>query len=439
MIRLRYLFALLIGTNLLVAGVLHSWVYNYLDTYIYQQKDILYKRALEDTRATFANAHPDQWNQLSDTLGVDYSTNSMIYTRDSKELPSKVLDYISDTIASKGVVDPYTPDVYYPLGDNHVFVLGPLVLGSFHNYIIEWVTFLSSILGSSFLILFYYFRFDHAGRKIFAELKQMRKNHQDEGRYGSYSFSAIFDLIKRVRDEQQALEQSNQLHIQSQRDLLHGVAHEFRSPMARMQFALEMIAEGDPKERRQMVDKLTDGIEELDDLVKELLSYSRIKHLNNQLQLESVAVNQIIEDSINKVATFYPDIRFEYDNKHDNTIVVDDRLIQRALANILRNAGRFSKTLCQVTVRQSPDRLTINIDDDGDGIPPGKRERIFEPFTRLDPSRSRDSGGTGLGLAIVQSILEQHKGSIVVDDSELGGACFSLSLPISSTESATQQ
>jgi two-component system OmpR family sensor kinase len=429
MIRLPHLFMLLIGVNLLMAGLLHGWVYDALDKYVYEQKELLYKSALDESRETLGKAKPELWNSLSDDIGVKYSTNSMIYTRDSKELPSKVLEYISDTISSNGVVDPFTPDVYYPLGANHVFILGPLVLSSWHQYIIEWATFIASILGASFIIIIYYLLFKQHIQRIFDGLCGMRNKCEVTDLTKGDPLEYIYEMISVVKQEQVQLEKSNKMHIQSQRDLLHGVAHEFRSPMARMQFALEMIADGDLKEQAKMVDKMNHGIEELDDLVKELLSYSRIKHLNNRLKLESVAVNLMIEDSIEKVASFYPNVHFKYDPENKSEVLVDDRLIQRALANLLRNAGRFSKTLCEVTVSHTAEELTINIDDDGHGIPPGKRKRIFEPFTRLDPSRSRDSGGTGLGLAIVQSILEQHKGTIVVDDSELGGACFSLTIP----------
>lgn len=431
MIRLPYLLLLLVGVNLLTAGVLHSWVYDALDNYRYEQNELLLKEALVDSRETLNKANPEQWRPVVDELGVKYTTGSELHTRDSKELPSRVLELVSDSIAVGGLVDPIKPYVYYPLGENHVFSMGPLRLSPWQLYLIEWVTLLAAILGSTFIILFYYGLFQKHERRIYRALNSMRTAdkqlslHNDMG-----TLEHIYELIEQIKTEQKELHESNQMHIQSQRDLLHGVAHEFRSPMARMQFAVEMICQGDDKEREQMVNKLTDGIVELDDLVKELLSYSRIKHLNNQLQYESVALRQIINDSIEKVATFYPDIRFEYKDGLETQVMVDDKLIQRALANILRNAGRFSKTLCQVTVDCKEDKLTIHIEDDGHGIPPGKRERIFEPFTRLDPSRSRDSGGTGLGLAIVQSILEQHKGTVEVDDSDLGGACFSLTLPM---------
>jgi two-component system OmpR family sensor kinase len=434
MIRFPYLLILIVGMNALMAGLLHGWVYDMLDQYVYEEKEQLYTSALANSRQILGSATPEQWNTLSDELGLKYQTNSMIHARDSKGLPAKVLELISDPIAINGLVDPFTPDIYYPLGDRYVFVMGPMILSTWHLYIIEWVTFLGSALASSLILVFYYFIFHKHLWRILGSVRGLRKNTELEPQLKRQSVGArlqtVYDDLKKVSQEHDQLEQSNQSHIQSQRDLLHGVAHEFRSPMARMQFALEMIAGSDPQEQARLIGKLNHGIEELDDLVKELLSYSRIQHLNNKLALESAAVSQMIQESIDKVASFYPDIVFQYEQDGSQQVMVDERLIQRALVNILRNAGRFSKTLCQVTVRQTDEALTINIDDDGDGIPPGKRERIFEPFTRLDPSRSRDSGGTGLGLAIVQSILEQHHGTIKVDDSDLGGACFSLKLPL---------
>jgi two-component system sensor histidine kinase RstB len=433
MIRLPYLLALVLSVNLLMAGLLHGWVYDFLDRYVYQQKELLYKNALIVSRETFKGTGPEQWNVLGDELGVKYDSGSLIHTRDSKDMPPKVLDYISDAIGSKGIVDPQDPYVYYTLGDNHVFVLGPLMLSTWHLYIIEWATFLASVVGCVFIIFFYYGLFIQHVRRIYQRLTKMRHTQDQPTMENSAKLGQIYQLIEHIDSEQQSLEKSNKMHIESQRDLLHGVAHEFRSPLARMQFAVEMLGDGERDDRELMQQKLNSGIEELDDLVRELLSYSRIKHMNNRLELESIGVDQIIAESIEKVASFYPEVRFEYDQQSQTEVMVDDRLIQRALANILRNAGRFSKTLCQVTIRQSEQALTIDIEDDGLGIPPGKRKRIFEPFTRLDPSRSRDSGGTGLGLAIVQSILEQHHGSVSVDDSEtLGGACFSLSIPLSS-------
>ena len=433
--RLSTVVALIIGVNLLVAGVLHGWGYDFLDRYVYQQKELLYKQALEEVRTTFKDADKNDWNTLSDELGVLYRSGSLIHSVDSKDLPAKVLEYVSDTIGKQGIVDPFEPYVYYPLGDSHVFVLGPLSLSGFHLYIIEWVTLLSAMGASLFIVVLYLRQFNRHTNNIYAKLLALL---DDNGLDNKESFEQgkqlspleLYQLIDQIALQHQHQARDNEYHIQSQRDLLHGVAHEFRSPMARMQFAVEMLKDAERYDKEQMFNKLDSGIAELDDLVKELLSYSRIKHLNQRLTLESVSVSRMIEESIEKVASFYPNVDFVCQDSLDVKVNVDERLILRALANILRNAGRFSHKLCQVSIESHDDDVMIVIEDDGVGIPPGKRERIFEPFTRLDASRSRDSGGSGLGLAIVQSIVEQHRGSISVDDSEvLGGASFQLSIP----------
>ena len=110
-------------------------------------------------------------------------------------------------------------------------------------------------------------------------------------------------------------------------------------------------------------------------------------------------------------------------------ILANERLIERAVINVLRNAGRYARSECRVSCDHDRRGFTLIIEDDGPGIPPGKRERVFEPFTRLDPSRSRDSGGSGLGLAIVKSIAELHGGHVNIGESDLGGVKLIMFLP----------
>lgn len=436
MLTLPRLLALIVAINVLIAGILHGWGYDALDRYVYQQKEALYQQALKVSQDTFQDAEPEVWNPLSDELGVRFDTGSIIYTRDSKDVPPKVLDYISDTIGSEGFVDPYEPNVYYPLGENHVFILGPLRLSTWKQYIIEWVTFIASMIGCIGIILYYHSKNTSNLSLIYQRLMQLKSD--DDIKFDTTQALAFYQLIDQIHREQSYLQSSIQQHIRSQRDLLHGVAHEFRTPMSRMQFLLEMLQEAESSERDKLIEKLNVSIDELDDLVKELLSYSRIKHLNHRLELELVEVNQMLEQSIAKVASFYPDTQFKFEHGEPVEVMVEDRLMQRALNNILRNAGRFAKQLCLVGIVVEQQRLKIVIEDDGDGIPPGKRQRIFEPFTRLDPSRSRDSGGMGLGLAIVQSIVEQHHGTVMVDDSErLGGACFCVEIPLGQSSFST--
>ena len=104
-------------------------------------------------------------------------------------------------------------------------------------------------------------------------------------------------------------------------------------------------------------------------------------------------------------------------------------MLRRVLDNLLTNAGRYATNQVRVSCRELDEHIIITVEDDGPGIPPDDRERIFEPFVRLDASRSRHSGGFGLGLSIAQRIAGWHGGSLRADASPLGGAKLYLELP----------
>ena len=222
-----------------------------------------------------------------------------------------------------------------------------------------------------------------------------------------------------------------QQSISNQRDLLHAVAHEFRSPIARLRFAQDMLEECDTEpERQELLAGMDQSIEELDGLVSEVLGYSRIRHGGYRLDYASVDLAAMANTVINKVRILYPAIVFEYQGDTDATLVqVDQRMLERATVNLVRNAARFASSKVEVSSSLDERFFVLRVADDGPGIPPGRRERVFEPFTRLDDSRSRDSGGIGLGLAIVHAISSQHQGQVRLHDSELGGAEFELHWP----------
>ena len=219
--------------------------------------------------------------------------------------------------------------------------------------------------------------------------------------------------------------------ISEQRELLHAVSHECRAPLARVSFALEMLAHSESEtQRRQLLRDMENAVSELDLLVRELLTYARLQHGAQRLELVETNVPELVEDVVDKTKTLYPSIAFRCDQTEvAERVLVDSRLFNRSITNLVRNAACFARSTVTVSVEKSHDRFQIHVDDDGPGVPVEQRERIFEPFTRLDPSRSRDSGGSGLGLAIVRGISERHGGTVKVTDSPIGGARFTLSWP----------
>jgi signal transduction histidine kinase len=107
----------------------------------------------------------------------------------------------------------------------------------------------------------------------------------------------------------------------------------------------------------------------------------------------------------------------------------DRRLLERSVRNLLENAVRHAHRRVELAVRTSASEVVLVVDDDGPGVPPADRERVFERFTRLDEGRARDDGGTGLGLALVRTVAERHGGTASATTNPYGGARLELKLP----------
>ncbi|MCP9955147.1 ATP-binding protein [Actinomadura madurae] len=106
--------------------------------------------------------------------------------------------------------------------------------------------------------------------------------------------------------------------------------------------------------------------------------------------------------------------------------------LSRVVGNLLDNAERYAGTAVRLSLREEAGAAVLRVADDGPGVPPGDRERIFERFVRLDDARSRDDGGAGLGLAIARDLVLAHGGAITVGDAPGGGALFEVRLPVTS-------
>ncbi|VVM94427.1 ATP-binding protein [Pseudomonas fluorescens] len=223
--------------------------------------------------------------------------------------------------------------------------------------------------------------------------------------------------------------------LNQQRDLLNAVSHELRTPLTRLDFGLALALSDDlPTASRERLQSLVAHIRELDELVLELLSYSRLQNPAQLPEQVEVSLDEFIDSILGSVDEELesPEIIIDvllYGQLERFSL--DPRLTARALQNLLRNAMRYCEKRIQVGVQVSAGGCEIWVDDDGIGIPDDERERIFEPFYRLDRSRDRATGGFGLGLAISRRALEAQGGTLTVEASPLGGARFRLWLPAS--------
>jgi len=216
--------------------------------------------------------------------------------------------------------------------------------------------------------------------------------------------------------------------IQSHKELTNAVSHELRTPIARIRFGLEMMRSS-PNERAR--ESYTEGIhkdvDELDELVSELLIYAKFDRETMELQCKEYDIASWLDDLVASLTTLPVKVLRVclLDNK-ERKVFFDARHMGRAVGNLLQNAARYGNGKARLTLEQEGDCILIHVDDNGPGIPEADRERIFEPFTRLEASRSRESGGSGLGLGIVKRVAICHGGTVAVSDSELGGSRFSI-------------
>ncbi|WP_196763603.1 sensor histidine kinase [Pseudoalteromonas luteoviolacea] len=319
-------------------------------------------------------------------------------------------------------VDAQTASIYVMRSNNQVVMIGPVIHHSVLSWFADWFMWLMACLVNGLGIVVLLIAMYRAQLTLRAQLAAVLPADIEKAQSPQAQLTELYGYL--ASSEQQSTEQLN-----LQRDLLHGVAHEFRSPMARIQFALDMLEDAELEAQAELKSTMQNALLGLDELVKELLYYAKLKDGSTAMQFQSVSCKDLIQDAVEQVSSFYPNIEYSI-ICDDSNVIADYNLLRRALINIVRNAGRFAHTQCHISVSNEGEFTRFFIEDDGIGIPPGKRMRIFEPFTRLDPSRSRDSGGCGLGLATANSIAQLHDGDINVTDGlqDLGGACFCLKI-----------
>jgi two-component system OmpR family sensor kinase len=222
--------------------------------------------------------------------------------------------------------------------------------------------------------------------------------------------------------------------LNQQQELLNAVSHELRTPLSRLDFGLALaLSEDIPEASRTRLLDMTRHVRELDELVLELLSYSRLHSVAAQLERVELNLGEFIDSIVGGFAEELEQrgILLEVDMAMEKQRVsLEPRLTARALQNLIRNAIRYCNHRIRLSVSVlDQDRYQITVEDDGIGIPEAEHEKIFEPFYRLDRSRDRTTGGFGLGLAISRRAIETQNGILAADTSPLGGARFRLDMP----------
>ncbi len=233
------------------------------------------------------------------------------------------------------------------------------------------------------------------------------------------SADPLGDLARRFN----VMADRNQALINSQRDLRQAVAHELRTPTARVRFGLEMLRQaGDAEAREERVNSIDEDLTEIDGLVEELLVYNRVE-ADGTLDREKVDACRVLRDVSDYLRPLRPDLEVEIDDPSGCVVIAHPPSFTRAMRNLMSNAFKYAAGRVRVGCRSTARGAEIAVADDGPGIPAGDRARVLEPFARSDASRDRASGGVGLGLAIVDRIVAAHGGTLRIEEADIGGAC----------------
>ena len=213
-----------------------------------------------------------------------------------------------------------------------------------------------------------------------------------------------------------------------QRHFTANAAHELRTPLALMQVQLDLYNSashpGNDADTLQTIKMVTEQNDKLNRMVKTLLDMSELQTVGRD---DKIILDAIVEEVLADLEPLAVEKNIKLIGKcEDATMIGSDILIYRLVYNLVENAIKYNHPLGQVTVTayQRNKHVYLSVEDTGSGIPKELRERVFEPFFRVDKSRSRELGGVGLGLAFVREIVRVHDGSICIKSGKTGGTIF---------------
>ncbi|MBT3048096.1 MAG: hypothetical protein DBP03_16745 [gamma proteobacterium symbiont of Ctena orbiculata] len=376
----------------------------------------------------FLAREPADWPTVLMELDKIFDMPLSLFSIDDPALPQ---DRLTDIEAGKTVIlglEEMKETYYKRLGDSdQVFRAGPFPLPPLIRYFNPILYFLLALLIALAVYVWV--------RPVWRDLTRIDRGVRELGA-GDLDTRLLVrrrSALKPLADAFNTMADRLQRLIHSHRELTGAVSHELRTPIARLRFRVDMLEEplreGD---RERHISAMRKDIQELEELVSESLSYSRLDRERPELVLEPVNLNDWLNELLIDLEESLPTQRIVCEcsvDTVDTVVNLDSRLMGRAVKNLLRNAHRHAASKIVLRGDCGNGEATIVVEDDGTGVPEEERKRIFEPFARLDSARDRESGGVGLGLAIVNQIARWHDGRVWVENSALGGARFIIAWP----------
>lgn len=426
-------FYLLLFVCFLVMALLVGLVYKFTaERSGRQSMDDLMKSSLYLMRSELREIPPRDWNKTINNLDLNLSFKMHIKPMNKIQLDAPAMRRLR---AGEIVTldDQYSFLQHIPRS-HYVLVVGPIpYLFYLHQMRILDIALLAFIGLSLAFPVFIWMRPHWKDMlKLESAAQRFGQGHLDE----RIHFDSASSLIRLGVAFNQMADNINTL-VASKKQLIDGIAHELRTPLVRLRYRLEMS------------DNLTDAesaalnrdVGQLEALIEELLTYARLDRPKVDLNLQQLDLADWLQERLEDIRTLHPEQQISLVTpQRDNVGIADARLMERVLDNLINNALRYADKQLRVGLWFDGNLACLQVEDDGPGIPQAERQRVFEPFVRLDPSRDRATGGCGLGLAIVHSVAQALGGYVVIDSSALGGAsvrfCWPVDLPLRTTQNA---
>ena len=261
------------------------------------------------------------------------------------------------------------------------------------------------------------------------KIEEVQAQNLSDSRIEENKFSELNQLSVSYNKMLERLSEAFKL----QRQFTANAAHELRTPLAVMQLQIDLYNSSKHPNNytsaQQTISMITEQTERLSKMVRTLLDMSELQTIARD---EEIAISALVEEVLADLEPLAQEKGINLIEKCDNVLLMgSDILIYRLVYNLVENAIKynFSSGTVTVTATQQNSQLHLTVEDTGNGIPEELKERIFEPFFRLDKSRSRELGGVGLGLALVREIVRVHNGSILVKNNANSGTTFEVIFP----------
>jgi two-component system sensor histidine kinase CpxA len=223
--------------------------------------------------------------------------------------------------------------------------------------------------------------------------------------------------------------------VRSQERLLRDISHELRSPLARLNVALELARDAGPEETAALHDRIGRESERLNELIGRLLTLARLSDAGGAAGAATVDIAalaaEVADDAGFEARAAGRDVVLAVEGNADAPVRGDRELLRQAIENVVRNALRYAPegTSVEIAVAATPEEVSVTVRDRGPGVPAGELSAIFRPFHRVSDGRERESGGAGIGLAITERAIRRHGGTVRAENAAGGGLSVRIGLP----------